>query len=173
MKPIFRIPLLNGLIAGGLGTLFVIGLYYLNRHPLLIPVYLDFRIFLIGVFIFFTLKELRDVYYGGIFYFWQGTIASFIFISSFTMVASFGIFVFGNLVPDFLSSYIKLEIDLIRHLPAEVTERIGKDVVERNLKLLPATNVSDLAVLYLSQSYLIGLPLSIILSVILRRQPKT
>ena len=79
MRPIFRIPLRYGAIAGALGAILLIGLFYMGKHPFLIEIYLDFRIFIFGVFIFFTLKELRDYVYGGILYFWQGIIASFIF----------------------------------------------------------------------------------------------
>jgi hypothetical protein len=173
MKPLFKIPLLNGLIAGVVGAILVIGLYYLGKHPLLFPVYMDFRIFLFGIFIFFTLKELRESYFDGILYFWQGMIAAFVFVAVFAMVASTAIVVFAYAVPQFLQSYIDINVGLISNLPPEVVERIGKSVVESNLKLLPSTDVKQLGALYFWQSFMIGLFLSIILSVILRRQPKT
>jgi hypothetical protein len=167
------VPLRYGVIAGVLGAALVIGLYYMNRHPFLIPVFLDFRIFLFGVFIFFTLKEVRDFYYGGTLYFWQGLIGSFIFTATFAIIASASIGLFILVVPDFLESYITQSIQQLKLLPADVIERIGKDVFERNLKVLPTTNGFDLALLYFTQSFMIGLFISIILSVILRRQPKT
>jgi hypothetical protein len=173
MKPIIRISTINGLIAGVVGALLVIGLYYLGKHPFLFPVYMDFRIFLFGIFIFFTLKELREVYYDGFLYFWQGMAAAFIFTAVYAMVASGSIVIFAMAVPEFLKSYIHLNIDQLRNLPADVVQRIGKDVVDRNLKLLPSTDVTELAALYFWQSLLIGFFISIILSVILRRQPKT
>jgi hypothetical protein len=173
MRPLFQVPLKYGVIAGVLGTALVIGLYYMNRHPFLIPVFLDFRIFLFGVFIFFTLKEIRDFYYGGILHFWQGLMGSFIFTATFAVIAAAGIAGFILIVPDFLQSYITQSIQQLKLLPPEVIERIGKDVFERNLEVLPTTNGFDLALLYLTQSFMIGMFISIILSVILRRQPKT
>jgi hypothetical protein len=173
MKPIVRIPLINGLIAGVVGALLVIGLYYLGKHPFLFPVFMDFRIFLFGIFIFFTLKELREVFYDGFLYFWQGMVASFIFTAVYAMVASGAIVIFTMAVPEFLKSYIDLNIAQLRNLPADIIQSIGKDVVDRNLKLLPSTDVTELAALYFWQSFLIGFFISIILSVILRRQPKT
>jgi hypothetical protein len=172
MKPLVNVPLKYGVIAGILGTALVIGLFYLGRHPFLIPVYLDFRIFLFGVFIFFVLKELRDHFYSGIMYFWEGLIASFIFTATFAVIAATGIWLFGMIIPDFVQEYIRLSIIQIKLIPADVIERLGKDVYDRNLEMLPATNSVDLALLYLMQCFFIGMFISIILSVILRRQPK-
>lgn len=172
MKPIVKVPLKYGAIAGTLGAILVIGLFYLGRHPFLIPVYLDFRIFLFGVFIFFALRELRDYHYSGIMYFWEGLIASFIFTVTYAVMASTMIWLFGMIIPQFVQEYIRLSIVQIKLIPADVIERIGKDVYDRNLEMLPATNSLDLALLYLMQCFFIGMFISIILSVILRRQPK-
>ena len=55
-----------------LSILLILALFYAQRHPLLMPPILDFRILIFGVFIFFSLKEFRDYLNGGILYFWQG-----------------------------------------------------------------------------------------------------
>jgi hypothetical protein len=156
-----------------IGFAIMIVLYYLGRHPFLIPVFMDYRILLFGIFIFFTLKELRDHHQQGILYFWQGLIASFLFTSAFALITSILIFIFAALVPSFVEDYIALNLEQLKNLPAEIVERIGKEVVERNLAILPSTNAFELAKLYLWQCFVIGLFISIILSVILRRQPKT
>ena len=140
---------------------------------MLIPVYLDFRIFIFGVFIFFTLKELRDFHYAGILYFWQGLLSSLMFTFVFALLSSLCIALFVVLEPQFLESYIARSIEQLRSLPPDIIERIGKDVYDRNLELLPATNGLDLSFLYFMQSFMISFFISIILSVILRSQPKT
>jgi hypothetical protein len=173
MKPLVKVPLKYGVIAAVVGTGLVILLYYLNQHPFLINIVMDFRVILFGIFIFFSLKELRDYHQDGILYFWQGLIGSFIFVATFAVLASGMIAVFITIVPEFLQSYILLATERVKSLPPEVIKQIGKDVYERNLVLLPSTNVFDLASLYFWQSFMIGLFISIILSVILRRQPKT
>jgi hypothetical protein len=172
MKPLLNVPIRYGLIAGLLGVALVVGLYYLNRHPFLIPVYIDFRIIMFAVFIFFSLKELRDRYQGGVLYLPQGIIASFLFLATFGVISSAAIVFFATVVPGFLSSYIKLTLEQLKGLPVDVIERIGKDTYTRNLELLPSTNATDLGFMYLVQSLIIGLFVSIILSVILRRLPK-
>jgi len=171
MKPIVRIPLFYGLIAGALGFAIIVLLYYLNRHPFLIPPYMDSRILLFGIFLFFSLRELRDLHLGGVLYFWQGLIASFIFLAVFSIFVGLGLLIFAAVVPDFVESYVTLTIDQIKSLPAEVVDKIGKNVVESNLKSLPATNGTDMVELYTGQTFMIGFFLMIIMSVIVRRTP--
>jgi hypothetical protein len=173
MKPLVKVPFVNGTIAGALGIGLLIALYYLGKHPLLIPPYLDFRILLFGIFFFFTLKELRDSWYNGILYFWQGLIACFLFVITYVMITWIGIVLFAGMEPEFLSTYIRTMTDLLKNMPQEDIGKMGKDYIESNLKQLPATNGMMLANLYLWQSMMIGLFVSIILSILLRRQPKT
>jgi len=173
MRPFFQVPLKYGAIAGVIGAALVVTLYYLNRHPFLVPVQFDFRIILFAVFLFFSLKEFRDYYQKGELYFWQGIIMSFILIATFAVVAATLISVFSALVPEFVASYVRLFTEQLRTWKPEDIDRIGKEVFERNLKQLPSTNTFDLALLYVGQSFGIGLFISIILSVVLRKQPKT
>lgn len=173
MKPLVNVSLRYGVLAAVIGAGLLIALYYMNRHPFLIPVYIDFRIILFGVFIFFTLREIRDYYQNGTLYFWQGFTASFLFTLTYAILSALVVALFTALVPSFLTDYITLSVDQLASLPAEVIDSIGKEVYERNLEMLPQTTARDLAFLYFLQSFLISLFLSIILSVILRRQPQT
>lgn len=161
-----------GAIAGLLGVVLLISLYYFGKHPFLIPVFFDFRIILLGIFIFFALKEYRDAHNQGVLYFWEGMIGSLTFVVAFAGVGAVAILIFTTLKNDFLTSYIQLTIEQVKMLPPEIVEKIGKDVVERNISELPDTKVIDLSKLYIFQSFVIGFFISIIISVILRRQPK-
>lgn len=172
MRPIVKVPLRYGAIAGALGAVLVIGLFFMGKHPFLIEIYLDFRIFIFGVFIFFALRELRDYVYGGILYFWQGIIASFLFTLFFALVSSLLIGVFGSIENSFVTEFIRQSTEKLAIVKDELIERIGKDAYESNLRNLPATNAWDLAIHYYIQSFVIGTFIGILLSVILRRQPK-
>jgi hypothetical protein len=172
MKPIVRVPLKYGAIAGTLGALLLIGLYYLGRHPALIHIYLDFRIFVFGIFIFFTLKELRDYFYGGLLYFWQGIIASFLFTVVYAFIASLLIGLFATIVDAYVSDFISQSMEKLALLKPELIEKVGKEAYERNLNALPSTNAADLAFQYFIQCFFIGAFIGIILSVILRRHSK-
>ncbi len=172
MKALAQVPVKYGALAGLLGAGLMIALFYMGRHPFIIPVFFDFRIFLFGVFIFFSLKEVRDFYLNGTMLFWEALIASFVFVVTYAILSSAILWVFGIANNAFVQTYIDLSIEQIKTLPQEVIDRIGKDVYDRNLELLPTTNAFDLAALYFVQCFLIGTFISIILSVILRRQPK-
>jgi hypothetical protein len=105
-------------------------------------------------------------------YFWQGLMASSIFVSTFAILVSTGMYVFALFVPELLELYIKEMLEMAKAMPKEVIEQIGKDVYERNLLALPATNEFKMSLKYFGQSLIIGTIISIILSVVLRRQPK-
>jgi hypothetical protein len=173
MKPLINVSLRYGVLAGVIGSTLLLGLYYMDRHPFLIPVFIDFRIFLFGVFIFFTLREIRDYHQQGILYFWQGLSGSFLFTIAYAIISALLLVLFMAAVPEFLETYVSLSIEQLEKMPADVVERIGQEAYALNLKLLPETSIWDLAFLYIVQSFLISLFVSIILSVILRRQPKT
>ncbi len=171
-SPLLKISIRYGLVAGLLTFILLVVLYYIGTHPLLIAPYLDFRILLFGIFIFFALKEVRDYYQHGELYFWQGMIGAGIVVLLADVIASIGVTIFGSIETEFIASYVKEMIQYLNTFSKEDIERIGKEVFERNLEQLPTTNISVLAVTYFVQGLSIGFFVSIILSVILRRQPK-
>ena len=118
------------------------------------------------------MKEVRDYYQNGELYFWQGMIGAGIVVLVADVIASIGLTIFGSIEKEFIASYVKEMIQYLNTFSKEDVERIGKEVFERNLKQLPTTNISVLAVTYFVQGLSKGFFVSIILSVILRRQPK-
>ena len=172
-NPMVGISLRNGAIAGVLGMILFLGLYLMGRHPFLIPVYLDFRIILFGVLIFFTLREFRDYFQKGMLSFAQGMLMSFLFTLVFAVIGFFAVWGFGSWKTAFVSDYISLTLESVKNFPPEIVKRIGQEAYEENIKALPMTRAIDLATLFLGQTFVISFFVSIIISVILRRQPKT
>ena len=109
LPPLIFIGLRNGLVAGLLGFCLLLALYYIGKHPFLFPVFFDFRIFLFGIFLIITLREIRDIHQEGILFFWQGMISSLLFTTIFAMVASFLISMFAAINPSFLQDYISTD----------------------------------------------------------------
>jgi hypothetical protein len=171
-SPLVKISMRNGLIAGLLGFVLLLALYFMGKHPFLFPVFFDFRIFLFGIFLVITLREVRDIHQEGILFFWQGMISSLLFTIIFALVTAILIWSYVLINPNFLSNYITTALEQIKSIPADAIEQIGKETYERNLKALPSTNGYDLAFHYFWQSFVISFFVSIIISVILRRQPK-
>ena len=172
MNSLAKVSLRNGVLAGIIGSGLLIGLYHMGRHPFLIPLFLDFRIMLFSVFIFFTLKELRDYHNGGMLSFWEGMLSSLLFTLAFAAIALLVLQIFISTTPAFLQEYITLKIQELKTWPAEEIEK-GKSIYEYSLEQLPRTTAWDIAFQYFLQSFPISLFISIILSVTLRRQPKT
>lgn len=171
-SPLLNIAIRNGGIAGVLAVALLIAMYYLGRHPLMIAPFLDFRILLFGIFIFFTLKEFRENHQGGILHFPQGMMGSFIMVMTAATAASLLLWAFTAVEADFVSDYVKGMTEYLKTFPESDIERIGKESYERNLENLPATNGKQIASSYFVQSMVIGFFVSIILSVILRKQAK-
>ncbi len=163
----------NGLIAGALGFIFLLALYYLGKHPFLFPIYFDFRIILFTVFMVMGLKELRDYHQQGELSIGQGMVSSLVFTAIFALITAELIWIFCAIEPRFLSDYIKTAMTQMESIGPAVIEQLGKEAYERNLNGLPATRARDLALDYFAKSFIVSFFLSIIISVILRRQPKT
>lgn len=173
ITPFVLVMVRYGAIAGLLCIVLLVAIYYMGQHPLLIMPYLDYRILLFGLFIFFGLREFRDYNQNGILYFWQGLVGSYLVVFIASVIGALGLIVFAKVEPRFVTSYIDTMLQNFKAFPQESIERIGKEVYERNLKLLPSTNSTQLAITYFGQGIIIGIFISVILSVILRKQPKT
>jgi hypothetical protein len=171
-KTLFKVSVRYGLACGILAFILLMVMYYLGTHPLLIPPFLDFRILLFGIFTFFTLKEFREYHQGGILYFWQAMTGGLTVVLVASIITSCLLWLFGNWEKDFVASYVTQFTTYLQSFPKEDIDRIGKEVYDRNLSKLPATNVLDLVQTYFMQGMVVGVFVCIIVSVILRRHPK-
>lgn len=172
MKVLASIGLRNGGVAGVLAFVLLISLYYMGRHPLMIAPYLDFRIIIFGIFIFFTLKEFRDYYQDKVLYYWQGVIGGMIVVMVANMISTIGMQIFGSVDHGFVEDYIVQLTTYLKTFPEDQINQIGKEVFERNLALLPSTNITELTIGFFVKGAFIGLFVCIIVATILRKQPK-
>lgn len=172
-SPLILIALRYGAIASLIGFALVVMLFYTGKHPFLIPVYADFRIFLFGVFIFFALKEYRDQQGQNILYFWQGMVGSYVFLLSFGLLAALAVYLLTLADTSFVTEFVRLFTEQANGIPPEELERVGKEDFERNLSELSNTNGYNMALLHFKQSLIIGFFISIIITIVLRKQPKS
>ncbi|MEO5978529.1 MAG: DUF4199 domain-containing protein [Chryseolinea sp.] len=173
INKLLRIAVRYGLIGGVIAFLLLLIMYYLGRHPLLVSPFIDFRILLFGIFIYFALREFRDYDQEGVLYFSQAMLGGFTVIFILSVVASALLLIFGTFVKGFVVEYVEQVIVYVKGFSEDDIKTIGKDVYDRNLAALPATNISTLAITYFIHGLVIGFFVNIILSAILRRQPKT
>lgn len=175
-NPLFTVPLRFGLIGAIFNILAILTVFYLGQHPLLMNPLVNGQLVLFGLIIFVSFKYFKDQYTGGILHFWQGlAIGLFAYIVMSTAIAIF-IYIFSDIENSkFLSEFIRLKTnELTLNKEAYLEARgVGEDAFNRALNILPATKPIHLALLYIRQSMLIGLFLTIIFSIIMRNKFST
>lgn len=176
MKPIYSIILKYGFIGSLMAMLLIIVLFYAGKHPLLIPLFVDYRIILFGIFIFFALREFRSYYNNDLLQFWQGiAIGIGIYVIIGITVGVF-IIVFSALQPAFHDQYVQgtisglmLEKDQLIN-QGKIT--ISEEEFERQVDLLKDSSTYVLAIDYFIKSCVVGFFITIILAVLLRKSEK-
>lgn len=170
------LPIKYGLVGGvAVLTLFLV-LYFLQKNPLLVTNMVEIFAYVItlalimGLFIFFALKEFRDVHNNGEFHFWQGMTGGMICYLVISSVSALFIFVMTVIIdPDLTTNYIEGRIELMEEKKIEMVERIGEErfqeVKTDILETSPSRLVWDD---FLKKSFL-GLFLTIVISIILRK----
>lgn len=170
-RPLVRMSVRYGLLAGVLGAVLAVALYFMGKHPFLLPVVFDFRIALFGIFIFFSLKEFRDYTNEGILFFWQGMIGSYLIVLISGSIGGILIGVFGNIHTEFVTEYVNLLLKQMTDFKSVLIENVGQEAYDQQLAKLPGTSAWDLGADYFLKSLIIGTFISIIMSVVMRRQP--
>jgi len=173
IKPLYRVPLKYGAAAAVLAIILMVILFFSGKHPMLIPIFYDYRIFLFGIIIFFSIKEYKDHYNGGILHFWEGLVNGIITYIIAAFIAGLFIIVFSKLVPDFLDSYISgtirgLELDK-EQLTSSGGITITEEEYQAQIDMLKKASPSLLTLDYIIKSLVIGFPITLILSVFLRK----
>jgi len=143
-------------------------LFYLGRFPFL-PVE---RTILFAIFIFFALKEVRDYHQDGILHFWQGMIGGVVCYVTMAVLAAVLLWIWGQVSDVYLANYVEVIGQQLENNRGELEERVGKEALDLQVQKLPLTTITDLALDYILKSMFIGIFLTIIISIILRRQPK-
>ena len=160
-----------GLIGALMNIIALLILFYIGKHPLLLNPFLDARWPLYAIFILFSIKVFKDQN-GGILHLWQGLIlGGLVYLIMAQMAAAF-IAVFGSIEStQFLSSYISVAIEQINVNKAALIEsNIDEKTITDAIQMLPNTTANNLAFDYFLKSLPIGLILTIILSIVMRRR---
>lgn len=171
MKRLIKFSLFYAIVGSILGFLVLLLVYHLGRHPFLIPVIFDFRLLLLPALLTLTLRDYR-VYQEGLLYFWQGMIGGFFLHLFYGGIVSLYILLFGIFHSNFVDSYIHTLTLQFQKNEKTIIERVGAEAFHQQFARLPHTTAFDLASDYFLKSMLIGLFLTIIISIILRKHPK-
>jgi len=172
-RPLVTVMSRYGLISGMLSLVSVVSFYYMGKHPFWVFPMLDVRILFISIFLVFGLREVRDYFFGGILYFWQGLGGSMVFMAVMAAVCYGGVLAFGTFEQGFLQEYIRQGLEQISTLTPDALEQIGAPAVEETKNNLPATTLEWMARRYAMQTFAFGFFITIIIAVVLRRLPST
>ena len=172
-QPFIKVALRYGLLGSAVGSAAIFVLYQIGRHPFLLPIIVDFRILLFTGLMIFCLREIRDYLQEGILYFWQSVMACYIVVITASTITSLFVWGLATWHRDFLGEYIRVVTDQLTKNKQMVVEHVGKQAYEQQMGALPGTSALDLAADYFLKSLFISLFLTIVLSIIFRRTPKT
>jgi len=150
----------------------IVGLFYLGRHPLLIPIFFDLRIFLFTLFLVFAIREFKNSA-DGILHFWQGMSIGIVCYVMIAFATSLLMWVWSGVFdPSFVSEYISLSTQKLIDNQEVIVESLGLEKYNSAIEKLPSTTANDLAFDYFLKSMPIGFILTLIISILLRKQPK-
>jgi len=170
-NPLLRVAFRFGVISGILVMIFVVSLYYMEKHPYLVNPFLDPRIPVLAVMLLFALKEIRDLHQSGTLYFGQGMAAGFVMTLVCAVLAWIGIWSFATIEPGFVSEFIRLATEQTLTFSPEDIDRIGKETFEQGLDELKRADKYFMASRYFFQTFIISFFVSIIVTIVLRKVP--
>ena len=173
-NPLLLVPFKYGALGSLMIILGLLVLFFMSKHPLLLSPVLDARIPIYALIIYISFKVFKDQYNGGIMHFWQGMVMGMIAYILMAFGASLFIYIISMIdSSNFLSEYIRIATGQLVMNKELFIETIGARTYTETLAQLPKTLPIHLAVDYLLKSMPIGLFLTIILSVLLRRKEST
>ncbi len=169
-NPILTISFRYGILAAFLSIVLFSILYFLGRNPLLIPSFLDFRLLLFPIFLVFSIRDFKENRNKGILHFWQGFSIGMLIVLIVAIVMGLYIYLLGSVIdPHFTFKYVHTTIQNILKLKEKIIAQIGQDQYNKTMQLLPTTTLFDLALDYFIKSFPLGIFLTILISLVLRR----
>ena len=141
--------------------------YFIGRNPLLDVRIID--ILLLTIFIFFSIKEFRDRYNSGQLHFWQGVSIGFMTYITIAIISAISILILIQIDPELLQNYIESRVAFIKANDATLIEEIDEQAYIDALEGVKKTTALDLVLDDFLKKSIIGLFLTIIIAIILRK----
>jgi len=162
------VPLKYGMLGGFIVILLILIFYFLDLDPLIKIKVAD--LFILSIFIFFSLKEFRDRYNNRQLHFWQGMTGGAINYLTIALISAVFILVMTVIIdPEITTKYIESRIALLNENKQTLVETMDEETYEEALAGVRETTGLDLAVDDFLKKSIIGLFLTTIIAVILRK----
>ncbi len=165
---LIAIPLKYGAIGGGFLVLLFLIFYFFDLDPLTNIKIIDAII--ICIFTFFATKEFRDRYNDRQLHFWQGMTVGMINYLSIALISALFILIMTSIVDTgMVPEYVAGRVALLIENKENLIETMNQDTFQNALDGVKTTTSFDLALDDFLKKSIIGLFLTIIISVILRK----
>lgn len=170
LRPIYAVPLKFGLVGGAMIALLFAGIYFFGKNPLVVYRQFDFGFLLLPLFLFFSIREFRDFGNNGELRFWQGMTVGFLTYMLIAFLSALFVWVFVSAVDgQLLAGYVGDRLRLITTMKEEMIAQMGEAVYERAYSEVQGISVLEVAIDDFLKKIFIGLFLTILISVFLRK----
>lgn len=148
--------------------LLILIFYFLDLDPLVNIKVAD--VLILSIFIFFALKEFRDRYNNRQLHFWQGmTGGVFTYLTIAIISAIFILLMTVIIDPEMTTNYIASRIELLNENKQKLVDAMDEETYLKAVAGVKETSGFDLALDDFLKKSIIGLFLTIIIAVILRK----
>ena len=170
MNALLKIPARYGIAGVIIQGLLFLTLYWLGKNPLVYSRPWDFGFLMIPVMIFFGMKDFKDHHNGGELRFWQGMTSGFVI---YTVIALGSAFFLWNFLTwgdaSVLDGYIADRLQLLADNREQFEQTLGPELYQQQIVKMKETSAWVVAVDDFWKKLSIGLFLTIIIAVILRK----
>lgn len=169
-NPLVTVPLKYGLVGGLLSVILFICLYFVGKNPLVIYRDFDFSFLLLPIFIAFSVKEFRDRWNDKSLKFGEGMTVGFLNYIIIAIISAIFIWIFlSSIDPELLKGYISDRSSFLIAMKGQMIEKFGEDVYLKTLADIQESTAFVIALDDFLKKIIIGLFLTIIISVIFKR----
>lgn len=159
-----------GLLGAAVNIVIFLVYFFLGYNPLLEMGALD--IFILPVFLFFGVKEYRDVVNGRLLDFWQGMTVGFIIYSFIAVIFAMFIWLFLEIDTALVEEYISDRLHKTHESKEMIIDKMGQGAFDDTVREIGNMTISDLVLDGLFKKAGIGFLLTSLITVVMKRKDK-
>lgn len=171
-NPFISTPIKFGITGAVLIITMFLVFYFSSANPLVEMGMFDF--FILPIFLFLGIKEFRDTFNNKLLEFWQGMTLGFICYLVIAILTSLFILIFVTVInPEVLDTYIASRLDILEGGKANIIEKMGEASYQESFVEIQQISLTDVILDNFLKKTMVGMLLTIMISIIMKRKPKT
>ena len=170
-NPFISIPIKFGIAGSVLIITMFLVFYFSSTNPLIEMGMFDF--FILPIFLFLGIKEYRDTFNNKLLEFWQGMTIGFICYLTIALVTSLFVLFFVTVInPDIFDTYVASRLEILEEGRVNIIEKMGEASYQESFLEIQQISLSDIILDNFLKKSMIGMLLTIMISIIVKRKPK-